>query len=51
VPPAAAVPILRAYLTKWKREVGAFFDGVDPDSSDAELQRIAPDHPVFKLDA
>src|SRR5690606_28985797 len=23
-------PILRAYLTRWKSEVGAFFDGVGP---------------------
>jgi len=45
-----AVPLLRAYLRKWKWEVGAFFDGVGPDSSDAELLAIAPDHPVFRLD-
>ena len=50
VPPADAAPLLRAYLKKWKWEVGAFFDGVGPDSSDDELRRIAPDHPVFKLD-
>jgi deazaflavin-dependent oxidoreductase (nitroreductase family) len=50
VAPADAVPILRAYLKKWKWEVGAFFDGVGPDSSDDELRRIAPDHPVFKLE-
>lgn len=50
VPLDARVPILRAYLKKWKWEVGAFFDGVGPDSSDAELLRIAPDHPVFKID-
>jgi deazaflavin-dependent oxidoreductase (nitroreductase family) len=42
--------ILRAYLAKWKWEVGAFFDGVGPDSSDADLLRIAPDHPVFRID-
>jgi deazaflavin-dependent oxidoreductase (nitroreductase family) len=42
-------PLLRAYLTKWKWEVGAFFGGVGPDSSDDELRRIAPDHPVFRL--
>lgn len=42
-------PLLRAYLRKWKIEVGAFFGGVGPDSSDAELRRIAPDHPVFRL--
>ena len=42
--------ILRAYLKKWKWEVGAFFDGVGPDSSDAELLAIAPKHPVFEID-
>jgi deazaflavin-dependent oxidoreductase (nitroreductase family) len=42
-------PILRAYLEKWKWEVGAFFGGVGPDSPDAELRRIAPDHPVFRI--
>jgi deazaflavin-dependent oxidoreductase (nitroreductase family) len=49
LPAEAAVPVLRAYLEKWKWEVGAFFDGTGPDSSDAELLQIAPDHPVFKL--
>lgn len=43
-------PLLRAYLRKWKWEVGAFFDGVGPDSPDEELRRIAPDHPVFRID-
>ncbi len=43
------VPILRAYLKKWKFEVGVFFGGVGPDSADDELRRIAPDHPVFRL--
>jgi deazaflavin-dependent oxidoreductase (nitroreductase family) len=42
-------PLLRSYLKKWKFEVGAFFDGVGPDSSDEELRRISPDHPVFRL--
>ena len=41
--------ILRAYLKRWKFEVGVFFDGVGPDSSEDELRRIAPDHPVFRL--
>jgi deazaflavin-dependent oxidoreductase (nitroreductase family) len=41
--------LLRAYLKKWKFEVGVFFDGVSPDSSDAELRKIAPDHPVFRI--
>jgi len=44
-----ASPVLRAYLKKWKLEVGVFFDGVGPESSDEELRRVAPDHPVFRL--
>jgi deazaflavin-dependent oxidoreductase (nitroreductase family) len=43
-------PLLRAYLKRWKFEVGAFFDGVGPDSSDDELRGEAPKHPVFRLD-
>jgi len=43
--------LLRAYLKKWKLEVGVFFGGVGPDSTDDELRRIAPDHPVFRLTA
>ncbi len=43
------VVVLRAYLTKWKWEVGAFFDGGGPDSSDAELAAIADRHPVFAV--
>ena len=41
--------VLRAYLARWKAEVGIFFDGVGADSSDAELLAIAPRHPVFVL--
>jgi hypothetical protein len=44
------VPILRAYLKRWKFEVGMFFQGVGPDSSDDEIRRIAPDHPVFRIE-
>jgi hypothetical protein len=44
------IPILRAYLKRWKAEVGMFFDGVGPDSPDDELRRIAPGHPVFRVD-
>ncbi|MFD5233832.1 nitroreductase family deazaflavin-dependent oxidoreductase [Streptomyces qaidamensis] len=42
-------PVLRAYLKRWKAEVGVFFNGVGPESPDAELRRIAPDHPVFEI--
>ncbi len=45
------VPVLRAYLRRWKAEVGVFFDGVGADSSDEELLAIAPKHPVFVLEA
>jgi deazaflavin-dependent oxidoreductase (nitroreductase family) len=48
---AQAVPVLRAYLKKWKAEVGVFFDGVGPGASDDELLAIVPKHPVFRLAA
>ena len=43
-------PVLRAYLRRWKMEVGVFFDGVSADSPDDDVARIAPDHPVFRVD-
>ena len=49
VPDNEKSPILRAYLRKWKSEVGIFFDGVTADSEESDLQRIAPKHPVFRL--
>jgi deazaflavin-dependent oxidoreductase (nitroreductase family) len=45
------VPLLRAYLKRWRMEVGVFFGGVGPDSPDEDLRRIAPDHPVFRITA
>jgi deazaflavin-dependent oxidoreductase (nitroreductase family) len=42
-------PILRAYLRRWKAEVGVFFDGVGPDSSELQMRDAAPKHPVFRL--
>jgi deazaflavin-dependent oxidoreductase (nitroreductase family) len=41
--------ILRAYLKRWKAEVGVFFDGVGADSAPEDVARIAPKHPVFRL--
>jgi deazaflavin-dependent oxidoreductase (nitroreductase family) len=41
--------VMRAYLKRWKAEVGVFFGGVSAGASDADLLRIAPDHPVFRL--
>ncbi len=41
--------VLRAYLRRWKVEVGAFFQGVGPDAPDDDLRRIAPGYPVFRI--
>jgi deazaflavin-dependent oxidoreductase (nitroreductase family) len=49
IPDSAKPAILRAYLRKWKTEVGIFFGGVSADSPDEDIARIAPDHPVFVL--
>ena len=43
------VPVLRAYLKRWKAEVGIFFDGTGPDSSDDQIRAIAPKHPAFEV--
>lgn len=44
------VPVLRAYLKRWKVEVGAFFGGVGPDSTDEQIRAAAPRHPAFLLE-
>jgi hypothetical protein len=44
---ADKVDVLRAYLRRWKAEVGVFFDGVSATSPEADLRRIAGGHPVF----
>jgi deazaflavin-dependent oxidoreductase (nitroreductase family) len=46
---AEKVPVLRAYLKRWKAEVGIFFDGTGPDSTDDQLLAIAPKHPAFEV--
>ena len=43
------VAVLRAYLKRWKWEVGMFFDGVGPNASDEKLLEIAPGYPVFRI--
>jgi deazaflavin-dependent oxidoreductase (nitroreductase family) len=50
IPDADKVPILRAYLKRWKAEVGVFFNGVSATSPEEDLRRIAPDHPVFRIE-
>jgi deazaflavin-dependent oxidoreductase (nitroreductase family) len=49
LPEAERTPVLRAYLRRWKFEVGMFFEGVGPDSTDEEFAAIASRHPVFVL--
>ncbi len=51
LPDAAKPDLLRAYLARWKFEVGMFFEGVGPDSSAEELAAVAGRHPVFRLEA
>jgi deazaflavin-dependent oxidoreductase (nitroreductase family) len=51
VPDAEKEPILREYLRRWKWESGQFFEGVGADSSADELARIAPDHPIFRIES
>ena len=43
------IAVLRAYLTEWAWEVGAFFDGVGAESTDEQLAAIAPRHPIFRI--
>ena len=49
IPVADSVPILRAYLRRWKFEVGMFFDGVTPTPPTPSGQPWPPSHPVFEL--
>ena len=42
--------VLRAYLKRWKMEIGVFFNGVGPDASDDKLREIAPGYPVFQIE-
>src|SRR5262249_15436327 len=39
-------PVLRAYLKRWKLEVGVFFDGVGADAPEAKLLEPARGPPV-----
>ena len=49
LPDVAKPAILRAYLRRWKFEIGTFFAGVGPDASDDELAAIAAGYPVFRI--
>jgi deazaflavin-dependent oxidoreductase (nitroreductase family) len=42
-------PVLRAYLKRWKMEVGMFFEGVGPDSTDEQFAAVVSRHPAFEV--
>ncbi len=42
--------VLRAYLRRWKFEVGVFFDGINARAPEETLRRIAPGYPVFRIE-
>jgi deazaflavin-dependent oxidoreductase (nitroreductase family) len=43
------VPVLRAYLKRWKVEVGVFFEGVSAESTDEQIRAVAGKHPAFEV--
>lgn len=43
------VPVLRAYLKRWRRETGIFFSGIGPNSTDDQIRAIASRHPAFEV--
>ena len=49
LPDEAKPAVLRAYLRRWKFEIGAFFPGLSPDASDDELAAVAAGYPVFRV--
>jgi deazaflavin-dependent oxidoreductase (nitroreductase family) len=49
LPDDAKAVVLREYLRRWKWEVGAFFDGLSAESSDADLAAAAPGFPAFRV--
>jgi deazaflavin-dependent oxidoreductase (nitroreductase family) len=42
-------PVLRAYVERWRWEVGQFFEGLSKQPTDAQLAAIAPGFPVFEV--
>lgn len=43
------VPVLHAYLKRWKEQAYPYFEGIGPHSGDEQIQAIAPQHPVFEV--
>lgn len=50
LPDADKAAVVRAYLARWGWQVGPFFQGATAKSSDAELLRVAAEHPAFRLE-
>lgn len=42
-------PVLRAYVDRWRWEVGQFFEGLSKTPTEAELAAVAPGFPVFGI--
>jgi hypothetical protein len=38
---------MRAYLRRWKAEIGTLFEGTGPDPTDDQIRTIASRHPAF----
>ena len=49
LPDAEKLPLLRAYLKLWAWETKQFFGLPGADVPDVEIERIAPEHPVFRV--
>lgn len=49
VPVGQRAPVIQAYLKENAMVTKAHF-GIEPDAPLEEFQRIAPDHPVFRID-
>jgi len=43
--------ILRAYLRRWRWEVGQFFDGVNAKAPDDVMAEASTRHPVFRIES
>ena len=46
----AKLPVIREYLRKWGWEVGQFFEGINKNSSDEQINAITAGFPVFRVD-
>jgi deazaflavin-dependent oxidoreductase (nitroreductase family) len=49
LPDDAKAAILRAYVTRWRWEVGQFFEGIGKNPTEQDLAAIAPGFPVFAI--